>query len=235
MNEKAGETQSSPNAPRPNRRPPRPRHRGPRRPRDNRSTNPSSPEVQNETVAGLDDSFPKEQPVVAVGSEPAVEAKAEQPVREPNREQSQREPLAQTPAPQQQQQQRPAFSRPQPQPRPPRPQHQAQPRPPRSPIGHAIAQVEDVIKELRETVRELEEVLETLDDAQRQQIGDEKEIETLRRTLSILQRDRQSSSRDEREPRDQPRRFDRRPENRFRPEPAHPPADAPVSPEEPAE
>ena len=66
-----------------------------------------------------------------------------------------------------------------------------------SPITQATAQVEEVIKSLKQTLRELEEVLEILDDAQRQQIGDEKEIESLRRSLSVLQRERQSAPREE--------------------------------------
>jgi hypothetical protein len=57
--------------------------------------------------------------------------------------------------------------------------------------------VEEIIKSLKESLRELEEVLEILDDAQRQQIGDEKEIESLRRSLSMLQRERQSAPREE--------------------------------------
>jgi len=46
---------------------------------------------------------------------------------------------------------------------------------------------------LKDSLRELEDVLEILDDAQRQQTGDEKEIETLRRSLSVLQRERQAA------------------------------------------
>lgn len=102
----------------------------------------------------------------------------------------------------------------------------------------AVAQVEDIIKSLKDSLRELEEVLEILDDAQRQQIGDEKEIESLRRALSVLQRERQSAPR---EPREQPRRFDRRErsDNRNRPEQQPPPpGESPVAddaPEGPAE
>lgn len=79
----------------------------------------------------------------------------------------------------------------------PQQRQQAQHRPVGSPIVQATAQVEEVIKSLREALRELEEVLEVLDDAQRQQIGDEKEIESLRRSLSVLQRERQSAPREE--------------------------------------
>ena len=88
-------------------------------------------------------------------------------------------------------QQRPPHSR------PPQPHH---PRIPGSPIVLAIEQVEDVVRTLKESLRELEEVLEILDDAQRQQIGDEKEIDTLRRSLSALQRARDSVRREQ--PRD---------------------------------
>lgn len=66
-----------------------------------------------------------------------------------------------------------------------------------------MAQVEEIIKTLKDSLRELEEVLETLDDAQRQQIGDEKEIETLRRSLSVLQRERFSPPRDQQRQRPQ--------------------------------
>jgi hypothetical protein len=92
----------------------------------------------------------------------------------------------------------------------------------------AVTQVEEIIKSLRESLRELEEVLEILDDAQRQQIGDEKEIESLRRSLSILQRERQSA------PREQPQRFERgRAESRNRPQTQRTPTE--TSPEEPTE
>lgn len=98
-----------------------------------------------------------------------------------------------------------------------------------SPIATATAQVEDIIQSLKDSLRDLEEVLEILDDAQRQQIGDEKEIESLRRSLSVLQRERQSPR--EREPRE---RFDRgRSENRNRPEQKASPAELP--PEESGE
>ncbi len=98
-------------------------------------------------------------------------------------------PLAQQPPAQIQQRQN------RPQPRHPQPQ-QPHPRIQGSPIVEAIEQVEDVIRHLKESLRELEEVLEILDDAQRQQIGDEKEIEMLRRSLSSLQRARDSVRRE---------------------------------------
>lgn len=86
-------------------------------------------------------------------------------------------------------------------------EHYPQPhRPIGSPIARAVLKVEEIIGTLKSSLRDLEEVLETLDDAQRQQIGDEKEIESLHRALSMLQRERQPS-------RDEPR--DRR-ENRER-------------------
>jgi hypothetical protein len=76
----------------------------------------------------------------------------------------------------------------------------------------------------------LEEVLETLDDAQRQQIGDTKEIESLRRSLSMLQRERQSASREETFTRPERRG---RPDNRNRPpEQRPPPEPPPTKPEE---
>jgi len=90
--------------------------------------------------------------------------------------------------------------------------------------------VEEIIKSLRESLRELEEVLETLDDAQRQQIGDEKEIESLRRSLSMLQRERQSAAREEPFGRSERRG---RPDNRSRSSEQRPPPEPP--PTEPAE
>jgi len=75
-----------------------------------------------------------------------------------------------------------------------------------------VALVEEIIKTLKDSLRDLEEVLETLDDAQRQQIGDEKEIESLRRSLSMLQRERYSPPREQ---------------QRSRPPEPRPPADQP--------
>jgi hypothetical protein len=66
-----------------------------------------------------------------------------------------------------------------------------------SPIAKATEQVEQIIQTLKDSLRELEEVLEILDDAQRQQIGDTKEIEKLRRSLSMLQRERSSAPRED--------------------------------------
>ena len=85
-----------------------------------------------------------------------------------------------------------------------------------------MAQVEEIIKTLKDSLRDLEEVLETLDDAQRQQIGDEKEIEALRRSLSLLQRERQSNVREPSRSRSDDRG---RPDNRSRPDEQRPPAD----------
>ncbi len=229
MNEQAGDTQSGPISPRPNRRPPRPRRRGPRRPRDNRDQDPLP----------LEAATPSAEPPIGSTVPESSSAQSDQPSQPPQPVQV---PQAAQPIQQvREQQNRPPASS-QPRPQFPRQQHQSQ-RPPQpqrptgSPIAQAVAQVEQIIKNLKDSLRELEEVLESLDDAQRQQIGDEKEIESLRRALSILQRDRQSGLREEREQRDQPRRFDRRvvPENRNRPEPPSqaPSADAP--PEEPAE
>lgn len=96
---------------------------------------------------------------------------------------------------------------------PPQARHQPQrQRPSGSPIGEAVALVEEIIKTLKDSLRDLEEVLETLDDAQRQQIGDEKEIESLRRSLSMLQRERYSPPREQ---------------QRSRPSEQRPPADQP--------
>ncbi|MEO7514663.1 MAG: hypothetical protein ABIW93_02545 [Verrucomicrobiota bacterium] len=82
-------------------------------------------------------------------------------------------------------------------------------------------------------MRELEEVLEILDDAQRQQIGDEKEIEALRRSLSMLQRERQSAPREESRGRFENRG---RPENRSRSEdPRSSTKSSSAAPDEPTE
>lgn len=111
-------------------------------------------------------------------------------------------------------------------------------RPQLSPIAAAAEQVERIIHTLRESLRELEEVLETLDDAQRQQIGDEKDIEKLRRALSVLQRERQSAEREEPRRRLEERGRNR-PDDRARPQTrsgaaeSRPPAEP--SPEESAE
>ena len=92
-----------------------------------------------------------------------------------------------------------------------------------SPIVQAVEQIEEIIKTLRESLRELEEVLEMLDDAQRQQIGDEKEIELLRRALSSLQRERQSPIREPSRSRPDDRG---RSENRPRPDEQNPTTDS---------
>jgi len=102
-----------------------------------------------------------------------------------------------------------------------------------SPIAAATAHVEEIIQTLKDSLRDLEEVLEILDDAQRQQIGDAKEIESLRRSLSVLQRERQSVPREESRGRFENRG---RSENRNRSEEQRSPAkSSPAEPPEPEE
>ena len=52
-----------------------------------------------------------------------------------------------------------------------------------------------MIDTLRETLDEMEEVLETLELAERQKDGDEREIESLRQALRNLQRPREGQRR----------------------------------------
>ncbi|MEP6662071.1 MAG: hypothetical protein ABJC04_00280 [Verrucomicrobiota bacterium] len=91
--------------------------------------------------------------------------------------------------------------------------------------------MEQIISTLKESLRELEEVLETLDDAQRQQIGDDKEIQRLRRSLSALQRERPPMEREQPRGRFENRgrgRSDDRPRPEDRPRAGEPPpADEP--------
>jgi hypothetical protein len=61
--------------------------------------------------------------------------------------------------------------------------------PPRS-LEQAILEVNHIIENLRETLDEMEEVLETLEFAERQKDADEREIESLRRSLRHLHRPR---------------------------------------------
>jgi hypothetical protein len=67
------------------------------------------------------------------------------------------------------------------------------PRQPASPatIQAAIDEVNQIIATLRGTLDEMEGVLESLEFAERQKTADEYEIESLRRSLSRLQRPRE--------------------------------------------
>jgi hypothetical protein len=57
-------------------------------------------------------------------------------------------------------------------------------------VQAAIQEVNAIIDTLRETIDDMEEVLETLELAERQKDADEREIETLRRSLRQLQHPR---------------------------------------------
>ena len=60
--------------------------------------------------------------------------------------------------------------------------------PPGSAISQCIEQVNSVVEELKQALDQMEEVLETLELAERQQIDDEREIDSLQRALRRLQR-----------------------------------------------
>lgn len=55
-------------------------------------------------------------------------------------------------------------------------------------VSQAIEQVNEIIEELKHALDEMEEVLETLELAERQKIEDEREIESLQRSLRQLHR-----------------------------------------------
>jgi hypothetical protein len=59
--------------------------------------------------------------------------------------------------------------------------------PQRSAIGKAIDEVTQIAESLKHVLDQMEEVLELVELAERQQIGDEREIESLRRALHQLQ------------------------------------------------
>jgi hypothetical protein len=78
-----------------------------------------------------------------------------------------------------------------------------------SAIGKAIDEVMHIIESLKHVVEQMEEVLELVELAERQKIGDEREIDSLRRALQQLRRphdrhehesERESEHREERRP-----------------------------------
>ena len=74
-----------------------------------------------------------------------------------------------------------------------------------SAIGQAIDEVMEIVDALKRAVDQMEEVLELVELAERQKLGDEREIESLRRALrNIHQRP------DSRRGGDEPRRSGRR-------------------------
>jgi len=60
-------------------------------------------------------------------------------------------------------------------------------------IQAAIEQVNEIISALKDTLEQMDEVLESLEYFERQGNADEREIESLRRSLRQLQRPRESS------------------------------------------
>lgn len=58
-------------------------------------------------------------------------------------------------------------------------------------VQEAIAEVNRIIEQLKESLDDMEEVLETLELAERQKTADEREIETLRRSLRHMHRPRE--------------------------------------------
>jgi ABC-type transporter Mla subunit MlaD len=61
----------------------------------------------------------------------------------------------------------------------------------RTALTDAIQQVNEVIQTLKDALDDLDEVLETLELAERQKAFDEGEIESLKRSLRMLQRPRE--------------------------------------------
>jgi hypothetical protein len=50
-------------------------------------------------------------------------------------------------------------------------------------ISHAVSEVMQIVEALREALTQMEDVLELVEVAERQKLGDEREIESLRRAL----------------------------------------------------
>jgi hypothetical protein len=69
--------------------------------------------------------------------------------------------------------------------------------PPGSAIRQAVNEVMQIVESLKRVVDQMEEVLELVELADRQKLGDEQEIESLRRALRQLQRPRSGRPSDE--------------------------------------
>jgi plasmid stabilization system protein ParE len=71
-----------------------------------------------------------------------------------------------------------------------------------SAISHAVNEVMQVVELLKQALDQMEDVLELTEHAERQKLGDEREIESLRRALRQLQQPRggRDDRRDRREP-----------------------------------
>lgn len=59
-----------------------------------------------------------------------------------------------------------------------------------SAISRAVSEVTQIVEELRKTLGQMEEVLELVELAERQKLGDEREIDSLRRALQRIHRPR---------------------------------------------
>ncbi|MGO8764573.1 MAG: hypothetical protein ACLQSR_05470 [Limisphaerales bacterium] len=68
-----------------------------------------------------------------------------------------------------------------------------------SAISHAVSEVTQIAEALRQALLQMEDVLELVELAERQKLGDEQEIETLRRALRRIHhpRDLRENSRPE--------------------------------------
>jgi len=64
--------------------------------------------------------------------------------------------------------------------------HDAPPEESGSAISQAVAETTQVVESLQQALAQMEEVLELVELAERQKIGDEREIESLRRALRQL-------------------------------------------------
>ncbi len=59
-----------------------------------------------------------------------------------------------------------------------------------SAISQAVSEVTQVVESLKQALNQMEDVLELVEHAERQKLGDEREIESLRRALRQLQQPR---------------------------------------------
>ena len=94
----------------------------------------------------------------------------------------------------------PPVSTPEPPARPAPPRQKFQPvvpapraaKPDDSAISQAVTEVTQVVESLKQALNQMEDVLELVEHAERQKLGDEHEIESLRRALRQLQHPRSS-------------------------------------------
>jgi hypothetical protein len=59
-----------------------------------------------------------------------------------------------------------------------------------SAISHAVSEVTHIVESLRQSLTQMEEVLELVELAERQKLGDEREIDSLRRALRRIHQPR---------------------------------------------